>query len=41
MAEDLMAVTHCFSARFSGLRIYRKSLAKALKSDAQGTPDPA
>jgi hypothetical protein len=35
MEEDLMAVTHCFSARLDGLRQYRKALQKALESDAQ------
>jgi predicted site-specific integrase-resolvase len=33
--EDLMAVTHCFSARLYGLRDYKKSLREALKQDAQ------
>ena len=41
MVEDLMAITHCFSARLYGLRNYRKSLERALESDAQGTPDTA
>jgi putative resolvase len=36
MVEDLMAITHCFSARLYGLRNYRKSLKKALETDAQG-----
>jgi len=37
MVQDLMAITHCFSARLYGLRNSRKSLSAALKSDAQGT----
>jgi putative resolvase len=36
MVEDLMAITHCFSARLYGLRNDRKSLKKALASDAEG-----
>jgi putative resolvase len=32
MVEDLMAITHCFSARLYGLRNYKKALDKALKS---------
>ena len=35
MVEDLMAITHCFSARLYGLRNYRKALASAIKSDQQ------
>lgn len=31
MIQDLMAITHCFSARLYGLRNYRKALKKALK----------
>jgi len=31
MVEDLMAITHCFSARLYGLRNYRKALKEALK----------
>jgi predicted site-specific integrase-resolvase len=31
MVQDLMAITHCFSARLYGLRNYRKSLQKALQ----------
>ena len=30
MVQDLMTITHCFSARLYGLRNYRKSLKKAL-----------
>lgn len=33
MVQDLMTITHCFSARLSGLRNYRKAVAKALKDD--------
>lgn len=32
MVQDLMAITHCFSARLYGLRNYRKALKEALKS---------
>lgn len=31
MVQDLMAITHCFSARLYGLRNYRKALQDALK----------
>ena len=31
MVQDLMAITHCFSARLYGLRNYRKALKDALK----------
>jgi predicted site-specific integrase-resolvase len=31
MVQDLMAITHCFSARLYGLRNYRKALREALK----------
>jgi putative resolvase len=37
MVEDLMAITHCFSARLYGLRYYRKTLNNALETDAEGT----
>lgn len=33
MVQDLMAITHCFSARLYGLRNYRKALANAVKAD--------
>ena len=33
MVEDLMAITHCFSARLYGLRNYKKALKKALEDD--------
>jgi putative resolvase len=33
MVEDLMAITHCFSARSYGLRNYKKPLKQALKDD--------
>lgn len=33
MVEDLMAITHCFSARLYGLRNYKKALKAALKDD--------
>jgi len=33
MVQDLMAITHCFSARLYGLRNYRTALAKAVKAD--------
>ena len=32
MVQDLMAITHCFSARLYGLRNYRKALTAALKT---------
>jgi predicted site-specific integrase-resolvase len=35
MVQDLMTITHCFSARLDGLRNYRKALKKAI-SDDQG-----
>jgi putative resolvase len=34
MVQDLMTITHCFSARLSGLRNYRKALDRALKDTA-------
>ena len=33
MVQDLMTITHCFSARLYGLRNYRKAMEKALKDD--------
>lgn len=33
MVQDLMTITHCFSARLYGLRNYRKALKKAVKDD--------
>jgi predicted site-specific integrase-resolvase len=33
MVQDLMTITHCFSARLYGLRNYRKAVQKALKDD--------
>jgi predicted site-specific integrase-resolvase len=33
MVQDLMTITHCFSARLYGLRNYRKALSRALKDD--------
>ena len=33
MVQDLMTITHCFSARLYGLRNYRKKLKEALESD--------
>jgi len=38
MVQDLMTITHCFSARLYGLRNYRKALQKAL-SDAPSAQD--
>ena len=32
MVQDLMTITHCFSARLYGLRNYRKALDRALKA---------
>jgi len=32
MVQDLLAITHCFSARLYGLRNYRKALKESLKS---------
>lgn len=31
MVQDLLTIVHCFSARLSGLRKYRQTLAEALK----------
>ena len=31
IVQDLMTITHCFSARLSGLRSYRRALDRALK----------
>ena len=36
MVQDLMTITHCFSARLYGLRRYRKRLKEALASDETG-----
>ena len=33
MVQDMMAIVHGFSSRLYGLRSYKKSLDKALKSD--------
>lgn len=33
MVEDLMTITHCFSARLYGLRNYRKAIKKAIGDD--------
>jgi putative resolvase len=33
MVQDLMTITHCFSARLYGLRNYRKVVQKALRDD--------
>lgn len=33
LVTDLMTIVHCFSSRLYGLRNYRKSLNKALKTD--------
>ena len=33
MVQDLMTITHCFSARLDGLRNYRQAMEKALKDD--------
>ena len=42
MVQDLMTITHCFSARLYGLRNYRKAVQRALKDDqsTQDTPQP-
>lgn len=42
MVQDLMTITHCFSARLYGLRNYRKALQKAVKDDtrAQDSLEP-
>jgi putative resolvase len=40
MVQDLMTITHCFSARLYGLRNYRKAVQKALKDD-QSAQNPA
>lgn len=34
MVQDLLTIVHCFSARLSGLRTYRKALHDALKEPA-------
>jgi len=41
LVQDLMTITHCFSARLYGLRSYKKALQKAVKDDqsAQNTPE--
>ncbi|WP_231975253.1 recombinase family protein [Geopseudomonas guangdongensis] len=33
MVQDLMTITHCFSARLDGLKNYRKRLDEALKEN--------
>jgi predicted site-specific integrase-resolvase len=33
MLEDLMTIVHCFCARLSGLRNYKKTLTTALKAE--------
>lgn len=33
LVQDLMTITHCFSARLYGLRNYKKALEKAVKDD--------
>lgn len=33
MIQDMLAITHCFSARLYGLRNYRKALQKAIQDD--------
>jgi predicted site-specific integrase-resolvase len=33
MVQDLMTITHCFSARLHGLRNYKKKLQEALNAD--------
>jgi putative resolvase len=35
MVQDLMTITHCFSARLYGLRHYRKALDRVLKEPAK------
>jgi len=35
MVQDLLTITHCFSARLYGLRNYRKTLKKAVKDDTR------
>lgn len=42
MVQDMLAITHCFSARLYGLRNYRKALQKALHDDqsAQNPVEP-
>jgi predicted site-specific integrase-resolvase len=35
MVQDLMAITHGFSARLNGLRNYRQKLNEALKLGAE------
>ena len=33
LVQDLMTITHCFSARLYGIRNYKKALEKAVKDD--------
>ncbi|GCE15351.1 IS607 family transposase [Tengunoibacter tsumagoiensis] len=42
LVQDLLAITHCFSSRLSGLRKYRKALEKALRDEnsAQDQNEP-
>jgi putative resolvase len=40
LVQDLMTITHCFSARLYGLRNYRKALQKAVQDDT-GAQDQA
>jgi predicted site-specific integrase-resolvase len=40
LAQDRLAIVHCFSARLYGLRSYRKALKKAL-ADAARSQNPA
>ena len=35
LVQDLMMITHCFSARLYGLRNYRKALQKAIADDTR------
>ena len=35
MVQDLMTITHCFSARLYGLRNYRKKLDEALNASVE------
>jgi putative resolvase len=41
MVQDLMTITHCFSARLDGLRTYRKALQKALTDAPSPQDSPA
>ena len=41
MVQDMMTIVHCYSARFDGLRSYRRQLGAALKQDASHVAGPS